>query len=269
MKNITFWSSVSGKSGTSGNMLAISAMSSVLYSIKTLLVQFDRDSRSLSHVLEEGRNETVLNEEFSFYNRKGLDEIWDKSRLNKIGKDEIRDNLVQVRHTNLYYMPTSRKSAAEQYQEFDESFLKSLLNGMKDLKSVNFIDCMNGKNEIQKVLFEDSELIVVNLCQGMSGLDELMEEITNRDKVLFVIGRYDRQSRENVVNIRRRYNISKDAIGVIPYNIHFHDAMNEGRLIPFISKGIFNKKTDEDYEFILELFHTTNMILRKAGYEGI
>ena len=79
----------------------------------------------------------------------------------------------------------------------------------------------------------------------------------------------DNDSKDNIHNIRRKYNISKDAIGVVPYNIHFHDAMNNGKLVQFITRGIFSRKTDVDYDFIMELYHTTNMILRKAGYEGI
>lgn len=250
-------------------MLAISTMASVLYSLKTLLIQFDRESNPLNQAFETGKNRNALNEEFSFYNKKGLDEVWDKSKLKKIGKSVIADNTVNVKHTNLYYMPPSRKTEGELKTEFDERFVKMLLEEMSALESVNFIDCMNGKNEIMNTLFQDTDIIVVNLFQGMDCLDEIMEDRNVREKALFVVGRYDNDSKDNIHNIRRKYNISKDAIGVVPYNIHFHDAMNNGKLVQFITRGIFSRKTDVDYDFIMELYHTTNMILRKAGYEGI
>ncbi len=55
MRNIIFWSSASGKSGTSNNMLAVSTMTAVLYSLKTLLVQFDKKSSPLSMAFEGGK----------------------------------------------------------------------------------------------------------------------------------------------------------------------------------------------------------------------
>ena len=265
MRNIIFWSSASGKSGTSNNMLAVSTMTAVLYSLKTLLVQYDKKSSPLSMAFEGGKNINALNEEFSFYNRKGLDEIWDKSKIKKIEKDIISDNTVNVRHTNLFYMPSSKK----QEELFDERFVKMLLEGMKDFESINFIDCANGKSKLTETLFCNTDIIVVNIFQGMEYLDEIMEDWRIREKAIFIVGRYDGNSKDNLTKIRHKYNISKDSIGVIPYNIHFHDAIKDGKLVPFITRGIFSKKTDADYDFIMELYHTTNMILRKAGYEGI
>lgn len=185
-------------------MLAISTMASVLYSLKTLLVQFDRESNPLSQAFEGGKNTNALNEEFSFYNKKGLDEIWDKSKIKKIEKDIISDNTVNVRHTNLYYMPSSKKVE----KEFDERFIRMLLEGMKDFESINFIDCVNGRNEIMNTLLRDTDIIVVNIFQGMDCLDEIMEDHLIREKALFVVGRYDGSSQDNLPNIRRRYNIS-------------------------------------------------------------
>ena len=269
MKNITFWSNASGKSGASGNMLAVSTMTTVLYSLKTLLVQLDKESNPLTLAFESGKSSNLLNEEFSFYNRKGLDEVCDKSKIMTIGKEEIYDNSVNVKNTNLYYMPPSRKSETELTKELSQEFLQSLLQGMKAFESINFIDCIHGKSEIRDILFQKSDMVVINLFQGMEYPEEILEDPYIRGKALFVVGRYDADSRENIENIRRKYNIEKTSIGVVPYNIHFHDAMNSGKLVQFITKGIFAKKGDVNYAFIMELFDTTNMILRRAGYEGL
>lgn len=258
-----------GKSGTSNNMLAVSTMTAILYSLKTLLVQFDRTSNPLNQAFESGRNKNMLNEEFSFYNKKGLDEVFERAKMKTIETSLIQDNSVQVKHTNLYYMPPSRMCEEELKREADEVFIRSFLEQIGRFESINFIDCMNGRSEVSHLLFQNSDLIVVNLFQGIEGFEELMEEPLIRSKALFVVGRYDQNSRDTLQNIRRKYNIAKDAIGVIPYNIHFHDAVNDGKLVQFMTRGIFAKKTDVDYDFIMEVYRTTNMILRKAGYEGI
>ena len=64
--NIAFWSNVTGRGATSGNMLAVSTMASVLYSLKTVLVQTDRMSRQIDEVIEGRKTENVKNEEFQF-----------------------------------------------------------------------------------------------------------------------------------------------------------------------------------------------------------
>lgn len=269
MKNIVFWSSAQGKSGTSGNTLAVSTMSAVLYSIKTLLVQLDKNSRPITDAFESGRNPNALNEEFCFYNKKGLDELIDKSKMNLIGKEVLKDNTVHIKNTNLFYMPPSRKQSTQLEEDLDRKILQNIVKGMKDFGAINFIDCMNGKNTVSELLLEKGDIIVVNMFQGMEYPEEILENPKLREKALFIVGRYDDNSRDNINNIKKKYNISSEYIGVIPYNIHFHDAINAGRIVPFMTRGIFAKKTDEDFEFINSVFNTTNMILRKAGYESI
>ncbi len=244
-------------------------MAAVLYSLKTVLIQFDGSGGNLVQAFEDKGVKHALREEFSFYNRKGLDEVHDKSKVQKIGGEEIYDNVIQVRHTNLYYMPASKRSKAQQEKEFEGEFLLELLRGLTEFNGIHFFDCISGFNQIQELLFQESDVIAVNICQGQENIDEFMEYRQLREKAVFIVGRYDRESRENLANIRRRYNIARDSIGIIPYNIHFHDALCEGRLVPFVGKAIFHRKTDEDYDFIASLFETTNMVLRRAGYDGI
>ena len=83
-------------------MIAVSTMAAVLYSLKTTLVQFDKESMPLNQAFEDEKHKNMLGEEFSFYNRKGLDEVLEKSRLEKVEKSVITNNLVNVKHTNLY-----------------------------------------------------------------------------------------------------------------------------------------------------------------------
>lgn len=104
---------------------------------------------------------------FLFYNRKGLDEVLEKSRLEKVEKSVITNNLVNVKHTNLYYMPPSAKTDLELEESLDEHFIHMFFSGMKHFKSLNFIDGINGTGEISETLLRNSDLIVVNLYQGM------------------------------------------------------------------------------------------------------
>jgi hypothetical protein len=113
---------------------------------------------------------------------------------------------------------------------------------------------------------EESDVIVVNLCQGINDIESIMMEEGLRRKMVFIVGKYDNESNENISVIRKKYNISKDDICAIPYNIRFHDALNEGRIVDFISKGLYVKRNDGNFDFINNVYKATNMILQKAGY---
>ena len=79
--NIVFWSKASGRGATSGNMLAVSIMSSLVYSVKGILVQLDYCSRSIDDVFSNRKHTNLIMEEYAYYNQKGIDELIDKCQL--------------------------------------------------------------------------------------------------------------------------------------------------------------------------------------------
>lgn len=263
--NIAFWSNVAGKGATSGNMLAIATMISVLYSIKTVLVQTDRASKPIDEVFEGRRTENAVAEEFQFYNRKGMDELIQRARLELLNSEMIRTNMINVRHTNIYYIPSAREEYIGDGMEAARIYdmLMGQLNGMGEL---NFWDLSNGESEVSRRILEKSDVVAVNICQEPYRL-ELPESVA--EKAVYIVGRYDGGSRKGIWQICRGYGIEKGDVGLIPYNIHFHDALYDGKLVPFIMKNIFSKKHEANFEFINNLFRSANLVLRKAGVEGI
>ena len=43
--------------------------------------------------------------------------------------------------------------------------------------------------------------------------------------------------------------------------------MNEGSLVPFLSKQISVRRTDNNFAFVNGVYRATDMILRRAGYD--
>ena len=120
---------------------------------------------------------------------------------------------------------------------------------------------------MSKSVLKAADVIVVNLSQGMT-VSKLNLDKDILKKAVFLVGKYDENSRENVSDIRKKYGIDREDIAVIPYNIHFNDAIHEGKLVSYISKNMNSKVNDDDLYFINQLFLATNMILRKAGYDA-
>ena len=108
--NIVFWSMSSGRSATSGNMLAVSTMASLVYSIKGLLIQLDCCSRPIDDVFEGKRQTNLLMEEYAYYSKKGMDQLVDLSQLGDLNIADLLDNAVPVKNTNISYIPVLKRA---------------------------------------------------------------------------------------------------------------------------------------------------------------
>ena len=99
------------------------------------------------------------------------------------------------------------------------------------------------------------------------GLSPFTQSIKLKDKCVYLVGRYDAGSNESLSDICRKHNIDREDIMCIPYNIAFHDAIVEGRLVPFMSKNMLARRFDDNFDFINNVYRATHMILKKAGYD--
>ncbi len=266
--NIVFWSECQGRCATSGNMLAVSVMSSLLYSLKSVVMQFDYISKPIDDVFEGKRQTNLIMEEYAYYNRKGIDTLLDKSQLKEIGIDDIRANVLPIKNVDMCYIPASRRSRLGLTNKEIISGAIRIMELLNEAADYNFIDCINGDKAVSRSILTHADLIVVNLCQGMS-VDQLALTDEMRKKAVFLVGRYDEGSKEDVRNICSKYNISRDQIAVIPYNIEFHDALHEGKLVQFMDRHMLSRRTDPNFAFINGVFRATDMILRRAGYNDV
>ena len=144
-----------------------------------------------------------------------------------------------------------------------------LIKQLKDMGDLNFWDITNGDNPSSKAIMSKSDVVVINLCQEPGNNKLPVEDENVMKKAVFLLGKYDSGSRKGLSRICKEYGIAKNNVGVIPYNIHFHDAVYDGKIVPFIMKNIFSKKQDTNFEFINSVFKATNLVLKKAGVEGI
>ena len=264
--NIAFWSMTSGRSATSSNMLAVGAMSALAYSVEGTLLQLDQFSMSLDEAFGERRQTNLLMEEYSYYSKKGIDRLVDKAQLEDINIDDLKDNAVPVKDTNMNYVPASKRVGLGNSSREMQLFVRKVFDVLDKEKEFNFIDCENGEIAISKAILKSADVVVINLCQGMS-LDTLDLDKEILKKAVFLVGKYDDASKEDVTQIRRKYGIGRGDIATIPYNIRFHDAIHEGKLLAYISKNMNTKINDDNLSFINSVFLATDMILRKAGYD--
>ena len=264
--NIVFWSKASGRGATSGNMLAVSIMSSLVYSVKGILVQLDYCSRSIDDVFSNRKHTNLIMEEYAYYNQKGIDELIDKCQLKDLDILDMKENIIPVMDTNMSYLPTSKRIRSGINEKEMVQSSKAIMNLLNQVGQYNFIDCVNGDRQLSKTILRNADVIVVNICQGMN-LEEIIRDKSIMKKAVFLVGRYDDKSNDNVFEIRKKYGIDKELIGVIPYNIGFHDAIEEGKVVNYFIKNISAKRNNTNFSFINSVFRSANIVLRKAGID--
>lgn len=264
--NIAFWSMSSGRSATSGNMLAVSIMSSLVYSAQGILLQLDYCSKSIDDVFSNKKQTNLIIEEYAYYNQKGFDELLDRNQIKELDVTDLKENIIPVLNTHMSYIPSSRRIRPGLNDKEIIAGSKSLMKLLNRAGQYNFIDCINGDGAISKALLKVADVVVINVCQGMN-LESLVRDKELMRKAVFLVGRYDDNSSESVAAIRRQYSIDRDCIGVVPYNIGFHDAIHQGKVVNYMAKHITDKRNDANFTFVNDVFRSAGMILRKAGYD--
>lgn len=264
--NIAFWSMLSGRSATSGNMLAVSIMSSLVYSIQGIMLQLDYCSKPIDDVFSNKKQTNLIIEEYAYYNQKGFDELLDRNQVKELDVTDIRENMIPVMNTHMSYIPSSKRIRPGLGDRQIIEGSKTLMKLLNQAGQYNFIDCINGDGALSKALLRSSDVVVINICQGMN-LDMIVKDKELMKKAVFLVGRYDENSCETIAAIRKRYGIDRDSIGVIPYNIGFHDAIHQSKVVHYMAKHITDKRNEENFNFVNDVFKAAGMILRKAGFD--
>lgn len=264
--NIVFWSECKGRCATSGNMLAVSVMSSLIYSVKGIVMQFDHCSRSIDDVFAEKKPTNLIMEEYSYYNRKGIDELLDRCQIKEIDLSDLKENVLPIKNTDIGYIPASKRIKYGLSSKEITANAKKIMKLLNEAGGYNFIDCVNGDKTMAKNIMSQADVVVINICQGMN-IDKITLSNELMKKAVFLIGKYDESSNEHVSDICKKFNISRERVAAIPYNIAFHDSMYEGNLVSFLSKQISARRSDSNFSFINGVFRATDMILRRAGYD--
>ena len=130
-----------------------------------------------------------------------------------------------------------------------------------------FIDLdYNVDEKIRKKILEMSDIIIINLNQRMSSLNDFLEkkeenQLLNSPKTLLLIGRYDSYSKYNSKNISR-YLGEKNQVLTIPYNTLFFEAAEEANVPDlFLNYRRIKDITDKNNNFISEVKRASENII--------
>lgn len=266
---IAYWSPVHGQTGATSNMLANALITGILYRKRCLLTHTHFMLNNLEAPLV-GRN--AKNADSSgYFQDVGLDALVRSFKAGKLTREDLENCCISIPNTKVSLLPgTSKRNQASFEYEMNMVILK-LLRTMEELVDVVFIDVCSGKHPLSHKILEASDVIVINLSQNTGLIEACLSNYPNltKQKVFYLIGCYDDNSKYNINNIRRHYRkyLKASNSGVIPYHTSFRDALCDGRAAEFIKDNLGCCKNDENLFFIEEAKKSTEKISKLAGIE--
>ncbi|MBR3772748.1 MAG: hypothetical protein IKL07_10825 [Clostridium sp.] len=260
---VAFWSNSSGRAGTTSNMACISVICSLLNK-KSILFENHYSLNGLDQALVNRKKSPValLREEFSFYDPIGIDALLRRIHSNHTYEQLMEDISMKFLDDKLYYLPKNVNLNQEYFEYELNQVIKPLMEYLDKRFDLVFIDTAANDVLSTKTILEEADLVVANLCQNKAVLEHFFTNYASIiDKSVILIGNYQEQSRFHLRNIRRRYQITKEQVGMIPFNMEFADAASSGRLVEFLVRNFSCQKQDENYSFIYQAKRAANMIL--------
>lgn len=230
MSVVTFWGNGKVESAQTTSMAGLATQLTVEHNYKILLLNTKHNDTSLEECFWKqsvSKRQTDL--------ETGLSGLIKAISSNK-ATPEIITNYTKAVFKDRLEVLTDGQILKENYEK-QKVYMKDIVKNAGKAYDLVFVD-LEGSIEEQYVqeIMAESNLIIINCTQREKQIKEYVQiqqsnQLTNKNNVMYLMGRYDRMSKYNTKNVERTYRI-RDVFG-IPYNTAFFEAANEGGLADF------------------------------------
>ena len=244
MKIIAFWSNVHGQSRTTSNMIALASAIALEDNYSSILTQTHFDFNKLDAYLIGSREYSQ-----EVFIDVGIDGLTRSMKLAPLDKDVIDNYSIPLIKNKLSLLPGTTSDNRDIYMDSMKQSLSKMLREMNKYFDFVFVDLNSGLDKISKLVIEQADVVVVNLCQNRPILDDYFNNrcISNKD-IIYLFGSYDKNSSYNIRNLKLMYRqLNKAPTCVIPYCTGFKDAESKGLAINFIKQTIDNPSGSNRY----------------------
>lgn len=259
---VAFWSNAKGKCGTTSNLAGISGMLALEERGKMVLLENHQSYHCVENALvPTGRMAEMIKEPAHLYGLSGMEYLLKKLHCGLIDDHTLEGVSRKLLGEQLRYIPHSQISGKDLFEYELYQSIEELLGWMDKQEEIYLIDTEYGGNLSSKYILEHADLIVVNLCQSGAVLNQFFEQYHSMmDKSVFLLGNYHPNSRYSQKNILRKYQIDKNRLAVIPYNMEYHDALEDGTVLHFLERNMHCSKRNDNYGFMRDIKKAVDMI---------
>lgn len=261
MKIIAFWSNVHGQSKTTSNMIALASSIALEENYSSILTQTHFDLNKLDAYLIGSREYSQ-----EVFIDVGIDGLVRSMKLATLDKDVIHNYSIPLIKNKLSLLPGTTSDNRDIYMESMKQSIRKMLGEMNKHYDFVFVDLNSGLDEISKLVIEQADIVVVNLCQNRAVLDDYFQnKCINKKDMLYFFGSYDKNSSYNIRNLKLMYRqLKKSSTCVIPYCTGYMDAESKGLAINFIKENIDNPSENNRY-FIDNLKLASQKLIKLAS----
>jgi hypothetical protein len=263
---IAFWSNAGEKCNVSLNLSAISVASVIRYPYTIIAIENRICHDNLGKAFWSDHHFSFRYEAgTNYYDGGGIEGLLRKIYRGEYHSEILKSYLKAVIHKHLYYIPQTRVIHNEIFDyEFDHS-IHPLFAMIEENADICMIDTASHENLSSKAVLEEADLIVVNLCQKQSVLEDFFINYSSLiPKAVFLISNYDHRLAPSLKKIIEIYDIPMDHITVIPYHEAFQNAFVKGSVVEFISGNYSCPKENPNYLFIRSVKKAAYMVIKNA-----
>ncbi len=268
MSIVTFWNDGKEQTGKTLSLVAICTQLAIEHNYRILVISTGYQDATLGNCFWQHRdskkNLGLFGPNANVGVEEGMAGLTRIMKSNKLSPDLITNYTKIIFKDRLEILPTF-KGAFEEYKQLRRYYpdVIGVASSYYDLVLVDLDRQI--QDDVADTIVEHSNLIIASLSQRLTSINrfaELREEkpILKSEKVLLLIGRYDKYSKYNIKNISR-YLGEKNKVSTIPYNTLFFEACEEAT-VPDLFLSL--RKVDEEDRnafFLAEVKRTVDNII--------
>lgn len=243
LMKIAYWSMFHGQTRTTTNLLLVHSWNGLDKDKKQVILSNQFSYNLLDNYLGIAKDRTI-----------GLDKLIIATRNKSLISDHISDYCISLlQDSRLDLIPGTMHSRESAHSNVDEIFVGLVELANKVYDDV-IIDVNAGYSDFNKMILEEADRVVVNICQNKFLIEEtleMVEKLKIKDKSIFVLGDYHESSKYSSKNIERQYKIK--IAGAIPGNKNVQNAINNSSIIDFVNINEEAQEHDDNYEVINQI----------------
>lgn len=271
MAVVSFWGNNEKETGQTLAVVALGTEMAIDHNNKILIVSTGFKEETMENCFWERRkNNGIVPENGTKTGgiANGFEGLIKVIQSNRTSSNIIRDYARVVFKNRLDILPSPKTRDPRVYNTVT-SYYKDVLkfaNKEYDLVLVDVDKRMSVEDKSS--ILQVSDAVVITFKQGLEEIEEikeLREQYPDKKKtnIMFMMGKYDFDSKYNVKNITRMLKETKE-ISTVPYNLGFYEASMEGKVADFfLNNRTLNDSSSTNAKFLQECKRGCDNILTK------
>lgn len=258
---IAFWSNIRQGGGVSTNLACMAAITAIAGMGRSILLENHYNVNNLAGILLSPERTAMLRESSQYYSKYGIEYILKRLYTGESGERLIRRASIPLLYSSIYYLPQSYIVNKEVFNYEFDLVHKDLFQCLERFSDIVYIDTESNGNASTIQILQEADLIVVNMNQELASWEDYFENYESLlHKSVFLVGRYQREYSWSVLKLRRKFQIPRDRIGAIPYNMELQAAMQEGRMLQFLNRNYLRNIHVENEYLMREMKRSAVML---------